>query len=99
MCGALAGKTGRNLPRRAAGRWNPFLPHSLRAPEGLSNLDYASLCEIMGRVTAHSEESRPHPRHATIKLMLSAIEMPISSHPAFPATRLASHPGETCKQE
>ncbi len=35
---------------RAAGLWNPFLPHSPRAPEGLSNLEYAPLCEIMGRV-------------------------------------------------
>jgi acyl-CoA dehydrogenase len=31
--------------------WNLFLPHSKRAPEGLSNLEYAPLCEIMGRVT------------------------------------------------
>jgi acyl-CoA dehydrogenase len=35
---------------RAAGLWNLFLPRSPRAPEGLSNLDYAPLCEIMGRV-------------------------------------------------
>ncbi len=35
---------------RAAGLWNLFLPKSTRAPEGLSNLDYAPLCEIMGRV-------------------------------------------------
>lgn len=35
---------------RAAGLWNLFLPHSWRAPEGLSNLEYAPLCEIMGRV-------------------------------------------------
>lgn len=35
---------------RAAGLWNLFLPSSSRAPEGLSNLDYAPLCEIMGRV-------------------------------------------------
>ncbi len=35
---------------RAAGLWNLFLPHSRRAPEGLSNLEYAPLCEIMGRV-------------------------------------------------
>ncbi|MBM3361769.1 MAG: acyl-CoA dehydrogenase [Betaproteobacteria bacterium] len=34
----------------AAGLWNLFLPHSPRAPEGLSNLEYAPLCEIMGRV-------------------------------------------------
>jgi acyl-CoA dehydrogenase len=35
---------------REAGLWNLFLPQSQRAPEGLSNLDYAPLCEIMGRV-------------------------------------------------
>jgi len=36
---------------RAAGLWNLFLPRSPRAPDGgLSNLDYAPLCEIMGRV-------------------------------------------------
>ncbi|MEO1088596.1 MAG: acyl-CoA dehydrogenase family protein, partial [Acidobacteriota bacterium] len=34
---------------RAEGLWNLFLPHSDRV-EGLSNLDYAPLCEIMGRV-------------------------------------------------
>jgi acyl-CoA dehydrogenase len=34
---------------RKAGLWNLFLPHSKRAPEGLSNLEYAPLCEIMGR--------------------------------------------------
>ncbi len=36
---------------RAAGLWNLFLPFSERVPEGLSNLEYAPLCEIMGRVT------------------------------------------------
>jgi len=35
---------------RAASLWNLFLPRSPRAPEGLSNLEYAPLCEIMGRV-------------------------------------------------
>ena len=35
---------------RSAGLWNLFLPRSPRAPEGLSNLEYAPLCEIMGRV-------------------------------------------------
>ncbi len=36
---------------RAEGLWNLFLPRSERAPNGgLSNLDYAPLCEIMGRV-------------------------------------------------
>ncbi len=40
---------------RAAGLWNLFLPHSTRVPEGLSNLEYAPLCEIMGRVPFGAE--------------------------------------------
>jgi acyl-CoA dehydrogenase len=40
---------------REQGLWNLFLPRSERAPEGLSNLDYAPLCEIMGRVPWASE--------------------------------------------
>ena len=40
---------------RAAGLWNLFLPHSARVPEGLSNLEYAPLCEVMGRVYWASE--------------------------------------------
>ena len=36
---------------REQGLWNLFLPRSDRAPEGLSNFDYAPLCEIMGSVT------------------------------------------------
>ena len=35
---------------RDAGLWNLFIPHSPRVPDGLSNLEYAPLCEIMGRV-------------------------------------------------
>jgi acyl-CoA dehydrogenase len=35
---------------RKAGLWNLFLPFSERVPEGLTNLEYAPLCEIMGRV-------------------------------------------------
>ena len=35
---------------RDAGLWNLFLPRSERAPHGLSNSEYAPLCEIMGRV-------------------------------------------------
>ena len=38
-----------------AGLWNLFLPKSSRAPQGLSNLEYAPLCEIMGRVTFAAE--------------------------------------------
>jgi acyl-CoA dehydrogenase len=40
---------------RAVGLWNLFLPQSKRAPEGLSNLEYAPLCEIMGRVPFAAE--------------------------------------------
>jgi acyl-CoA dehydrogenase len=36
---------------RSAGLWNLFLPFSDRVPEGLSNLEYAPLCEIMGRIS------------------------------------------------
>ncbi|WP_137920093.1 acyl-CoA dehydrogenase family protein [Hydrogenophaga sp. 2FB] len=38
-----------------AGLWNLFLPRSPRAPQGLSNLEYATLCEIMGRVPFAAE--------------------------------------------
>jgi acyl-CoA dehydrogenase len=40
---------------RAAGLWNLFLPHSKRAPQGLTNLEYAPMCEIMGRVPFAAE--------------------------------------------
>ena len=40
---------------RQAGLWNLFLPHSEREPNGLSNLDYAPLCELMGRVMWSAE--------------------------------------------
>ncbi len=40
---------------REAGLWNLFLPRSPRAPQGLSNLEYAPLCEIMGRVPFAAE--------------------------------------------
>jgi len=40
---------------RKAGLWNLFLPKSDRVPEGLSNLEYAPLCEIMGRVSWAAE--------------------------------------------
>jgi acyl-CoA dehydrogenase len=34
---------------KARGLWNLFLPHRTRWTDGLSNLDYAPLCEILGR--------------------------------------------------
>ena len=40
---------------KATGLWNLFLPNSPRAPEGLTNLEYAPLCEIMGRVAFAAE--------------------------------------------
>ncbi|TFW09299.1 acyl-CoA dehydrogenase [Oxalobacteraceae bacterium OM1] len=39
---------------RAAGLWNLFLPESQRGA-GLTNLEYAPLCEIMGRATWSAE--------------------------------------------
>jgi acyl-CoA dehydrogenase len=35
---------------RKAGLWNMFLPHAYKGEGGISNLDYAPLCEVMGRV-------------------------------------------------
>jgi acyl-CoA dehydrogenase len=35
---------------KAAGLWNLFLPHPYQGDGGVSNLDYAPLCEVMGRV-------------------------------------------------
>ncbi len=40
---------------RKAGLWNLFIPNSKRAPQGLTNLEYAPLCEIMGRVPFAAE--------------------------------------------
>jgi acyl-CoA dehydrogenase len=40
---------------RAAGLWNMFLPHPYEGQGGISNLDYAPLCEQMGRVGWSSE--------------------------------------------
>ena len=43
------------LLARAAGLWNMFLPHPYKGQGGISNLDYAPLCEIMGRVSWSGE--------------------------------------------
>jgi acyl-CoA dehydrogenase len=40
---------------RELGLWNLFLPQSPRASQGLSNVEYAPLCEIMGRVLWSAE--------------------------------------------
>jgi acyl-CoA dehydrogenase len=40
---------------RAAGLWNMFLPHAHRDVPAISNLDYAPLCEVMGRVSWSGE--------------------------------------------
>jgi acyl-CoA dehydrogenase len=40
---------------RQAGLWNLFLPHEHRGVPGISNLDYAPLCEVMGRVSWSGE--------------------------------------------
>ncbi len=40
---------------RAEGLWNLILPHAYKGQGGISNLDYAPLCELMGRVMWSSE--------------------------------------------
>jgi acyl-CoA dehydrogenase len=40
---------------KAAGLWNLFLPHPYQGDGGVSNLDYAPLCEVMGRVVWSGE--------------------------------------------
>jgi acyl-CoA dehydrogenase len=40
---------------RDAGLWNLFLPHATHWTEGLSNVDYAPLAELMGRSTIGPE--------------------------------------------
>ena len=43
------------IAARKVGLWNLFLPHAYRGEGGISNLDYAPLCELMGRVSWASE--------------------------------------------
>ncbi len=43
------------LLARDAGLWNMFLPHPYKGQGGISNLDYAPLCEVMGRVSWSGE--------------------------------------------
>jgi acyl-CoA dehydrogenase len=40
---------------KSQGLWNMFLPHPYEGQGGISNLDYAPLCEIMGRVSWSGE--------------------------------------------
>jgi len=40
---------------RRSGLWNMFLPHPYKGQGGISNLDYAPLCEVMGRVSWSGE--------------------------------------------
>jgi acyl-CoA dehydrogenase len=40
---------------REARLWNMFLPHAYKGEGGISNLDYAPLCEVMGRVAWSGE--------------------------------------------
>jgi acyl-CoA dehydrogenase len=40
---------------RKAGLWNMFLPHEYEGVPAISNLDYAPLCEVMGRVSWSGE--------------------------------------------
>jgi acyl-CoA dehydrogenase len=43
------------LEARAAGLWNMFLPHPYEGQGGIGNLDYAPMCELMGRVSWSGE--------------------------------------------
>ena len=43
------------ITARKAGLWNLFLPHPYKGEGGISNLDYAPLCEVMGRVSWSGE--------------------------------------------
>jgi acyl-CoA dehydrogenase len=46
---------GLKVKAREAKLWNMFLPHPYKGQGGISNLDYAPLCELMGRVSWSGE--------------------------------------------
>ena len=57
---------------RKAGLWNLFLPRSDRGP-GFTNLEYAPLCEVMGRVGLLPRSSIARPRTREIWRPSSAM--------------------------
>ncbi len=62
---------------RARGLWNLFLPHKTEWTDGLSNLDYAPLAEIMGRSPLASEAcncSAPDTGNMEILAMFGTVE-------------------------
>jgi len=62
---------------RARGLWNLFLPHRTEWTEGLSNLDYAPLAEIMGRSPLAPEAcncSAPDTGNMEILTMFGTVE-------------------------
>jgi len=53
---------------RKAGLWNLFLPKSTRAPQGLSNLEYAPPCPLRGRgLQLLSPRHRQHGNLGTLR--------------------------------
>ena len=62
---------------RRRGLWNLFLPHKTQWTEGLSNIDYAPLAEIMGRAWIASEAcncSAPDTGNMEILTMFGTVE-------------------------
>src|SRR6185295_3683927 len=63
---------------RRRGLWNLFLPHKTQWTEGLSNIDYAPLAEIMGRAWIASEAcncSAPDTGNMEILTMFGTAEL------------------------